>query len=124
QTDKLTILAKEAASQKGCSRGECSAFIERVTRTCVELVGELGGSSLCDIAAAVPDSTTIAAEQGSEGQRDTEDELNNSMVPDQENESGPVREKRTRFQVDRTQVDSTVHSRSPSKRRRGGPAPR
>ncbi|KAF7021226.1 hypothetical protein CFC21_034211 [Triticum aestivum] len=123
-TDKLTILAKEAASQKGCSRGECSAFIERVTRTCVELVGELGGSSLCDIAAAVPDSTTIPAEQGSEGQRDTEDELNNSMVPDQENESGPVREKRTRFQVDHTQVDSRVHSRSPSKRRRGGPAPR
>ncbi|KAI5005038.1 hypothetical protein ZWY2020_032281 [Hordeum vulgare] len=85
-TDKLTILAKEAASQKGCSRGECNAFIERVTRTCVELVGELGGSSLCDIAAAVPDSTTIAAERGSDGQRDTEDELNNSMVPDQENE--------------------------------------
>ncbi|XP_047058106.1 serine/threonine-protein phosphatase 7 long form homolog [Lolium rigidum] len=127
-TDKLTILAKEATSQKGCSRGECNAFIELVTRTCVELVGELGGSSLCDIAATVPCSLTaptIAAEPEVEHQRDNEDGITDPMLPDQETEPGPDSERRTRSQVGHTQVDGTVHTNSPpGKRKRGRPGPR
>ncbi|KAK1661848.1 hypothetical protein QYE76_050007 [Lolium multiflorum] len=127
-TDKLTILAKEATSQKGCSRGECNAFIELVTRTCVELVGELGGSSLCDIAATVPCSltaATVAAEPEVEHQRDNEDGINDPMLPDQETEPGPDSERRTRSQVGHTQVDGTVYTISPpGKRKRGRPGPR
>uniref|UniRef100_A0A0A9HJB4 Uncharacterized protein n=1 Tax=Arundo donax TaxID=35708 RepID=A0A0A9HJB4_ARUDO len=67
-TDKLTILAKDATSQKGCSKSECHAFVERVTRTCVEVIGELGGSSLCDIADVIPcPSTTATAAAEPEG---------------------------------------------------------
>lgn len=126
-TDKLTILAKEAASQKGCTRSECHSFVERVTRTCVEVIGELGGSSLCDIADVIPCSlttATAAAEPEAEHQRDKEEEINHSMVPDQEAESGPDSEKRAQSQAGHTQADSTVHSRSSGKRKRGRSGPR
>lgn len=121
-TDKLTVLAKEAASQKGCSRGKCRAFVDQVTRTCVEVIGELGGSSLCDIVDLVPCSSTAAttaAEPEAEQQRDKEEDIHHSMAPDQETESGLGSEKRSRSRTRRTQADRTVQTRSTGKRKRG-----
>lgn len=122
QTDKLTVLAKEAASQKSCSRGKCRAFVDQVTRTCVEVIGELGGSSLCDIVDLVPCSSTAAttaAEPEAEQQRDKEEDIHHSMAPDQETESGLGSEKRSRSRTRRTQADRTVQTRSTGKRKRG-----
>uniref|UniRef100_A0A0A9BTD5 Aminotransferase-like plant mobile domain-containing protein n=1 Tax=Arundo donax TaxID=35708 RepID=A0A0A9BTD5_ARUDO len=124
-TDKLTILAKDAASQKGCSRNECHAFVERVTRTCVEVIGELGGSSLCDIADMIPCSSTTAtaaAEPEAENQRGREGEINHSMVPDQCTESAPELEHQS--QDGHTQAKSTDSSRVSGKRKRGRSGPR
>ncbi|XP_015639817.2 uncharacterized protein [Oryza sativa Japonica Group] len=121
-TDKLTVLAKEAASQKSCSRGKCRAFVDQVTRTCVEVIGELGGSSLCDIVDLVPCSSTAAttaAEPEAEQQRDKEEDIHHSMAPDQETESGLGSEKRSRSRTRRTQADRTVQTRSTGKRKRG-----
>ncbi|KAL6848121.1 hypothetical protein ACP4OV_022249 [Aristida adscensionis] len=102
-TDRLTILAKEAASQKSCPRSECHAFVERVARTCVEVIGELGGSSLCDIDDVIPCSptTTGAAELGVELQTD------------------PEYKKQSQSQDGHTKANSTVHSRISGKRKRG-----
>ncbi|XP_062193625.1 uncharacterized protein LOC133897064 [Phragmites australis] len=131
-TDKLTILAKEAASQKGCSRSECHAFVERVTRTCVEVIGELGGSSLCEIANVIPCSSTTAtavAEPEVERRKDREAEIIHSMVPDQGTESVPEYEKQSQSQdghtqANNTQANSTFRSRLSSKRKRGRSIPR
>ncbi|TVU21641.1 hypothetical protein EJB05_31291, partial [Eragrostis curvula] len=120
-TDKLTILAKDAASQKGCSRSECQAFVERVTRTCIEVIGELGGSSLCDISDVIPLSSTTATaanEPEVENQRGNED-INHSMVPAQDTESGPDSEKQPQSQDSRTQTRSIVRKRLSGKRKRG-----
>uniref|UniRef100_A0A0D9UX77 Aminotransferase-like plant mobile domain-containing protein n=1 Tax=Leersia perrieri TaxID=77586 RepID=A0A0D9UX77_9ORYZ len=121
-TDKLTILAKEATSQKGCSRGECRAFVEQVTRTCVEVIADIGGSSLCDIVDLVPRSSTAAiaaVEPYAEQQRDEEEDIHHSTAPDQETESGLDSEKRSRFQNGRTQAGRKIQTRSSGKRKRG-----
>ncbi|KAL5226314.1 hypothetical protein ABZP36_014579 [Zizania latifolia] len=123
-TDKLTTLAKEATSQKGCSGSECRAFVEQVSRTCVEIIGELGVSSLCDIVDLVlcsPTTTIDAAEPEVEQQRDKQEDINHSIAPDQETESGLDSEKRSQFKAGHKQADKTVHSRSSGKRKRGRP---
>ncbi|KAL6627361.1 hypothetical protein ACP70R_031087 [Stipagrostis hirtigluma subsp. patula] len=125
-TDKLTILAKEAASQKGCPRSACHAFVERVTRACVEVIGELGGSSLCDIDDVIPCSSTSAtvAAPDAECRRDREEEINHSMVPDRDTGSGPEYEKQYQSRDGHTQANSTVRSRLSGKRKRGRSIPR
>ncbi|CAL4965497.1 unnamed protein product [Urochloa decumbens] len=126
-TDKLTILTKDAAAQKGCSRGGCLAFVERVTRACVEVIGELGGSSLCDISDVIPfSSTTATAEAEPEvvNQRDKEEEINNSMVPDQDAEVAPQLENQSQSSDGRTKAKRTAPSRlSGNGKRRGKSGP-
>ena len=126
QNDKLTILAKDAAAQKGCPRGECHAFIVRVTRTCVEVIRELGGSLLCDIADVIGSSTTPTTEDGleMENQMDKEGDINHSMVPDQDIEAGPQLEKQSESQDGHKQAKRTIPSSSLGKRKMSRSVPR
>lgn len=119
-TDRLTILAKHAASQKGCSRSECQSFVERVTRTCIEVIGELGGSSLCDIDDVIPCSSTAAtAAAEPENQKGNEEEINHSVVPGEVTDSVPDSKKQSQTQDGHSQAKSTVRSRFSGKRKRG-----
>ncbi|KAK3160446.1 hypothetical protein QOZ80_1BG0059540 [Eleusine coracana subsp. coracana] len=120
-TDRLTILAKDAASQKGCSRSECQTFVVRVTKTCIEVIGELGGSSLCDIDNVIPCSSTAAtaAAEPEAGQKGNEEERNHSVVPGLVTESGHDSEKQSQIQNGHTQAKTTVRSRLSGKRKRG-----